>query len=363
MDTLIDQVYEAAMVPDRWPGLLANLGKQFETKGGLIFSASADGTRWLGGGAVVEIMQEFLAAGWMTHNDRPTRVLARNHPGFLTELDIMTEAETRHLPMFAEFLRPKGCFATAGTFIAGLDSDKMIFSIEGFADHQAARAAVPALDALRPHLARAVQLASQFKLERMKGHVEALQAIGAAACILSSHGVLKVANQRFETELGHLFYDFEARLTLADRRADEQLVRAVARVRNGVDAGCSIVVRCGGGPARVLHIVPVIGQAMDLFINASVLLVLTNPSTPTHFSTELIQQLFDLTPAEAKLTSLVGTRSATLQQIATDNGLSINTVKSQIKSVFEKTGTERQADLVRLLMTFVTIQPASGTES
>ena len=350
MDSFIDQVYEAAVVPDRWPVLLDRIGQHFDAKGGLIFTASTDGTRWIGGGEVVDIMQEFMAAGWMAHNDRPARVLARNHPGFLTELDVMTDDETRELPVFRDFLRPKGCFATAGTFVNGLNDDKMIVSVEGFLDHDASHAAVPYLDSLRPHLGRAVQLTSQFKLERMKGQVEALNAIGAAACVLNARGVLKVANARFESELGSLFYEGGARIHLADRSADEQLSAALSRLSSTSGTGCSIVVRGANAAARVLHVIPIRGQANDLFINVTALVVLTNPVEPIHFSIAFVQQLFDMTPAEARVASLIGMEGRTLQEVADYSGVSINTVKSQLRSVFEKTGTKRQAELVRLLV-------------
>jgi DNA-binding CsgD family transcriptional regulator len=354
MDHLIDQVYEAAAMPDRWPTLLTSLADHFKARGGLLFSNSSDGTRWIGGGEVVDAMQEFLAAGWMERNDRPARVMALNHAGFTTELDIMTEEETRQLPVFKEFLRPKGFFATAGTFVAGLDGDKMILSVEGFPDYHASRAAIEPLDALRPHLARAVQLASQFRLERMKGRVEALQAVGAAACVLSSKGVLTVANARFEMELGLLFHDLGSRLALSDKTADKMLSETLEQIRNG-GPGRSIVVRCNSSPPRVLHVLPVRGTANDLFVNSSALLVMTNPASPMHFSAELIQQLFDMTPAEARLAALVGQGNATLQEIADASGLSINTVKSQIRAVFQKTGTDRQADLVHLLMSSMSV--------
>lgn len=62
----------------------------------------------------------------------------------------------------------------------------------------------------------------------------------------------------------------------------------------------------------------------------------------------LLKRLFDLTDAEANLaTSLVAGDG--LESVATDLGISRNTVKSQLQSVFQKTQTQRQAQLVSLL--------------
>jgi DNA-binding CsgD family transcriptional regulator len=58
---------------------------------------------------------------------------------------------------------------------------------------------------------------------------------------------------------------------------------------------------------------------------------------------------FDLTPAEARVaTRIVAGRS--VKQIAGELGTATATVRSQIKSIFEKTGVHRQADLIRLLL-------------
>ena len=190
-ERLVDLIYEAAVLPDLWPRLLESIGDRFGARGGLLFANHQTETKWLGGGPVVDVMREYIAQGWADHNPRPAILVERKHPGFLTELDIVSERDTHELPIFKRFLRPTGFFATVGTYVEGLTSDRMILSIEGFPSHQASRDAVPALDRLWPHLARAVQLSSQFRLERLRGHVEAMEAIGAAACVIDSRGVLR----------------------------------------------------------------------------------------------------------------------------------------------------------------------------
>jgi DNA-binding CsgD family transcriptional regulator len=64
----------------------------------------------------------------------------------------------------------------------------------------------------------------------------------------------------------------------------------------------------------------------------------------------LLSATFDLTPAEARLVSRM-CAGLTIQQAAKELGVTINTVKGHLKSIFSKTGTNRQADLTRLLIT------------
>lgn len=62
-----------------------------------------------------------------------------------------------------------------------------------------------------------------------------------------------------------------------------------------------------------------------------------------------LRDLFSLTPAEARVTGhLVAGRS--VQEIACATGVSIETVRSQVRSILSKTGTGRQGELISLVL-------------
>ncbi len=58
-----------------------------------------------------------------------------------------------------------------------------------------------------------------------------------------------------------------------------------------------------------------------------------------------LQATFTLTRSEAEV-ALAMVRGASLRQIAEARGVSINTVRNQVKSAMAKTATRRQIDLV-----------------
>jgi DNA-binding CsgD family transcriptional regulator len=58
--------------------------------------------------------------------------------------------------------------------------------------------------------------------------------------------------------------------------------------------------------------------------------------------------LFDLTPAEARVARSIAS-GKTIESIATDGGVSRETVRSHVRSVLAKTGCDRQAEIVALL--------------
>lgn len=63
---------------------------------------------------------------------------------------------------------------------------------------------------------------------------------------------------------------------------------------------------------------------------------------------ELVQSLFDLTPAEARVARSLSA-GETVDEIASTGGVSLNTIRTQVRGVLEKTGCRRQAEVVALL--------------
>ena len=80
-------------------------------------------------------------------------------------------------------------------------------------------------------------------------------------------------------------------------------------------------------------------------------LVVIAPSRPGEAGLlRRVRRLYDLTETEARV--MVGLASgATVDDIATRHGVRASTVRAQIRSIFEKTGVNRQSDLVRLALT------------
>jgi DNA-binding CsgD family transcriptional regulator len=62
-----------------------------------------------------------------------------------------------------------------------------------------------------------------------------------------------------------------------------------------------------------------------------------------------LRELYGLTPAESNVATLLA-RGYDVKQTAEERGVALETVRWLLKRVFEKTGTRRQVDLVRLIL-------------
>jgi DNA-binding CsgD family transcriptional regulator len=65
--------------------------------------------------------------------------------------------------------------------------------------------------------------------------------------------------------------------------------------------------------------------------------------------TDNLENLYGLTRAEADLVRLVS-EGRSLEQVSEERGVTMNTVRSQLKQVFSKTDTSRQGELVHLVL-------------
>jgi DNA-binding CsgD family transcriptional regulator len=79
------------------------------------------------------------------------------------------------------------------------------------------------------------------------------------------------------------------------------------------------------------------------------LLTIAPPLSKNFVDPTFIAAMFDLTPAESKITIAL-LHGGDLRGIAAAQRVSLETVRSHLKSVFAKTNTSRQADLIALLM-------------
>ncbi|MBI3513246.1 MAG: helix-turn-helix transcriptional regulator, partial [Proteobacteria bacterium] len=111
------------------------------------------------------------------------------------------------------------------------------------------------------------------------------------------------------------------------------------------------VVRTDGRPPITVLVTP-IGPTTTLNNLAPVsaaLVLVHDPARQLAHPSKRLRARFGLTQAETALAHalLDGKR---LAEIATERGVSIETVRTQLRALFRKTGVSRQADLMRLLL-------------
>lgn len=188
---------------------------------------------------------------------------------------------------------------------------------------------------------------------------------GAAVLLLSPHGALIFANPRAERMLTEglvLRYDHLNRLSFPDPIAQARLEGLLGLSSRGR----RLTVHLGSGEgAQDVGLMPVppdvvAGLGIPFLAGSSVLnpsltrpprsclLVVVRPSRRADDEVVAVADRLGLTRAEAAIT-MAFVDGATLAEIADARGVSIHTVRVQVKSALSKAGVRRQIDLVRLV--------------
>jgi DNA-binding CsgD family transcriptional regulator len=116
--------------------------------------------------------------------------------------------------------------------------------------------------------------------------------------------------------------------------------------RSSEAGGVLALPRPEGRPLSLL-VCPLRPHALTLGTSVpAALLIFGDPDASSSTSTQALIEIYGLTPAEARLMAALvdGER---LEDYADRQRISINTVRTQSKQVFAKTGQARQADLIR----------------
>jgi DNA-binding CsgD family transcriptional regulator len=347
----LDHIYECAFIAEGWPSVLGQLADLTGAVGGGIFMLNGDLENWTASQGLAETMSAFVKGRILHQMNRPTRVDAVGQHSFITEADAFKLEELDDHPLYRDFLRPRGLGWSARTSVRLPTGDSIILTMERA---QAAGPIPPesliGINALRPHLARAAFISARMRLENAKTATQTLAMLGLPALVLNQNGRVIAANRLIENLKDTLVYRAQDRVALTDIRADQLLSQAII---NAADDEFAVpysfsVSNVAGQASMVAHVIPVRGQSRDVFLRSAAVLILTPVSSPTMPNVDVVQSLFDLTPAEAKVARFIA-QGETVEDIAATNSVSINTVRAQMRGVLEKTGCTRQVEVANLL--------------
>jgi DNA-binding CsgD family transcriptional regulator len=223
-------------------------------------------------------------------------------------------------------------------------------------------AELAAVDDLRPHVSRALGLHARRVREA------AVDAAGHAVLDLLTHPAYVVDESmllRHANASGRTLLDAEGPLRVRDGYLDgttplasRSLVASIHALglggalvgRDAPDRSACRLPSFGGGPEHVALAIAARPDATSgSFGDAPCAVLVVHPLTGgTRLDPLIVALAFDLTPAEARAAIAIA-EGETPERIAARRGVSISTVRTQLRSVFEKLGVSRQSEMVACL--------------
>jgi len=185
----------------------------------------------------------------------------------------------------------------------------------------------------------------------------ALERLNYGVLLLGSDGELRHANRR-ANDIARRTRAFSAgasgRLQASAGSLSARLHKAVQTAAQCTDEselpGTALRLRGMTGSEVHAYVVPVPGGPHRVDANVVAMMFVADPQSTLPNFPEKLRQIYHLSPTEAQLAeALVNGRS--LKQFAVERGTSLNTVRTQLRSLAAKVGAKRQVDVVRCILT------------
>lgn len=215
------------------------------------------------------------------------------------------------------------------------------------------------IEALVPHLRQAIEIFARvhhLQVEEMELS-DALDRLGIAGFLLDATGRVTQSNKTAATLLASAasISIRHERLILGSEDAQRQLGEVLARAREAPDPQDRnaarlpevITVQREPGSPSLAVAARMLSSPADLRSDHSpvVAVYVSRPERGSAVPAAVIRRLLGITPAEAELAACLA-GGATLNEAAQQLGVTLATARTQLYSIFRKTGMHRQSELV-----------------
>lgn len=368
-DQLVNLIYDTLDNKDAWRAVLDNLHEA--TGGRAIHLLAFDGEHGslsysAGANMAPQIDMEYIRK--FQYID-PRVKLLREQPfdGWLHCQDHFDEAFVAHSPFYQEFLLPHGArYLSACKLIENGAATVLLACLRRPEDGPMPLEATAFLERLRPHMSRACRIGLThfvYSTQALVGHA-LVDKLRQPVILLNSEGNVVLVNEAATHLLAstRLARVEGGRLVLPERYQQEfaaQCQRLENTARFGAkDPGeqgfCSLhMAGDNAGAPDLLYaffttLIP--ERVMGSFgLRPLVMLYLYHPNSAQEIDADLLNAAFGLTHAECRVACLLAD-GMPLKTIADTLGVQYDTVRKQLLSIYQKTATNRQPDLVRLLL-------------
>jgi DNA-binding CsgD family transcriptional regulator/PAS domain-containing protein len=362
LSALIGDIYDAALDSSLWPRVVEKAGRFVGGSAASLFARDSvykTGNSYYAFG-VDPHYEKLYFEKYIKFDPLNAAYLTLAVGDVMSNSNIIPHAEFIDTRFYKEWAQPQGwldnviaSLEKSSTSIAGF----VVFrhEREGLADDAAHRL----MRLIAPHLRRAVLIGKVVDLNKVEGatFAETLDGLGAGMFLVDEAGRIVHANTAGRAILAA--DDFlrvsGGRLVARDPQTDRTLRDIFIAASNGDLAvgiqGIALPLTARNGERHVAHMLPLTSGARRKASEthaATAAVFVHKASLDTLSPPEVIARAYKLTPTELRvLLAIVEVGGA--PEVAAELGIADETVKTHLGRLFEKTGTRRQADLVKLV--------------
>jgi DNA-binding CsgD family transcriptional regulator len=364
LQQLVSSIYDAALDESYWPQVIGQLARSFNADQGImrVMNPKFDNVR--------QVYAHNKDAKW----DRPYNQYYKNSDPWLKMVrpqddylacthNVLSDREYKKLEFYADFISPQNIHYGMGGFLHAGNKKKCYLSFHrpyrgsGFESNF-----FQAFKSLVPHVKKSMlinELTSDMDFENSLLR-DSLDQCNSPLLLVKKDAEILFMNSQAEALIRQQPGILIKRgfLTVLPNEANNELKRII---HQAVDRSAKTDFKRGGGMCfsdanKKISLSIMISPLNPGRINRDIpgdecaLLSLNTNKPRGSFSVEMLISLYGFTPAEARLVEPL-CQGLTLAQIADKFGLSKNTLRTQLRSCFRKTGVARQSDLINMVKT------------
>jgi DNA-binding CsgD family transcriptional regulator len=362
---LLDAIYDASTAFERWPIALNRLGQAFDCSYVGLIDRNLRTMKGRAAAVGIDLagQREYFEV-WSRHDILRQRTAAYR-PGIVeTDQDIMPRSHLLRSDYYNGFMKPHDMHAYMRTTLSVENGSRKIISMSrpiSLGDFEISD--VKHYRRLVPHLQRAARVTQQVEDSKLllTAFSDMLEQSPTGVLIVDGNGKLLFANRsaRLMAQAADSFVLRRDRIEASDSQQDAALQRLIAGAAGRIDrvdaarGGVMRLPRKSGKPGHVIAAAPLGGLTPWVETGPVAFVLITDPDAAPVNASAVIRQLFGLGAAEARVAERLMMGDSPEQAAAALN-IKTTTARWHLASLYRKTGTSRQAQLVRLLLSLPT---------
>jgi DNA-binding CsgD family transcriptional regulator len=372
-DRFVDRIYGALEKPESWRALYEELCDAIDVKSiHMLAFDKQHGTLSYSDGANLPVQGELAYMQQYRFIDpRMPLILQKPLLNWTHCHEELDEEYVAQSPFYQEFLLPGGRRYMSACKLVDNDAATVIFStLSGIGQAPLSSKSLDFLNRLLPHISRACRIGLQnfvYSTQALVGHT-LVNKLRQPVILMSSGGdivhINEAAGQLLQST--HLVRLENGRLGLPPPHHNDFL-RRCSEMEQKIKSGAAqpdtqgsqfqsmqISGNAGKEPApETLYAFFTMLAPQNVLgtfgLRPIVMLFFYHPESAPAIDSSLLFAAFGLTPAECRIATLLA-EGLSLKQIADAQGTQHETVRKQLRSIYQKTSTNRQPELIRLLL-------------
>lgn len=376
---VVERIYQGSTDPTQWAGILSTVAQWVGSEKSVLFTPTLLPS--MGG---FEYGYKLSTRMLSTRNEwghlDPSAIAATQKGLFregaiLLDTDLVPSVELVQNKTFQKYFAQDDISRMLACVIFGLDSSGVpplvLCQYRGEKGQDFGPVEKERMRLLLPHLSRSLGIMVRICHAEMRAaaSLASLDKLDKAVVLLNQHSgicfantaALRLLNSRDGLEVqGDLERSIDARLrvtssTAAHNEMQEGITCALNQnlwAESGV-AQTIAVARPSGKPPFVLQICALPAQN-GLWIptnQARAIVFISDPVQPASLIDHLLSSAYGITSAEARVAEFL-VKGDTVKQVARQTGLSVSTIQTQIRHLYEKLGVNTRGQFVRLMQIF-----------